>query len=986
MNTRFSEHIRKIKSGKRFAALLLTVAVLAASLAVYTAGNAAADDIEYIKVSPAVDLNSYNLGEKPDFVSLWDLGWRNGSTVATSTVERKSYAPGFERALVTDSEVEEGQGPYNGTPNLSMNVYMPVSAKTDAVMLYIKIPTYGTESLDPWPPYDWSLRCHSISVSQESTGKSGLYSIAGEADLYYLDIKTDEWQKGTLDGNGTFFLPSGFEGYVKFNISEFDGWSNWVSSGFDPNQDYKLDNMQFVFGWLGGQYGSFEIGGIYSVLEDSMAVNMLLDGETVPVPMVKSASAMIANTALGDIGGNVGDEISSDIVAIKDLGYRQGTTAAKAYVAEHTGIIGTNNAIKISSDVAEGEGPDNATPNVSLKTKMNINALYNSAMFYIEIPEYGSSRNWAVRIRAMSALQEGANSGNYLFSDATGMKVEYLEADGEAWKTMTVGDYGTLSLPTGFKGYIKLDLSTATHYNDWVNEYGFDPNKSYTLYDIDFIFAWLGGEYGDFVIGGVYEVVRDTNGIEIELDGNEKVAMTKIVDRHDANVKYTFDWINSGDNAVQSGFFTISDRGYYPGTTAATAIYDDSVNVMTNNRVIRLSAPTAEGQGLMNTTPSVSYFIWSKVAPDCNTIVLYVETPKFDENNSVNWSVKLPAASFQQTGANNGQWLYSDFGGVSFDYLERDGKEWVASNATSEGALLLPNGFKGYIKLHLDTLPNFNSWINNNNFDPEKEYSVNSIDFQLGYLGGNYGDFVIGDIYQITRESNSTKMKLNGTIYDMTTYDADNKKRVEEFTELVNSINGADLSAAVTADAANALYTALADEYKALIDKESLAKLNAVLEAVEIYRPQYLGVKIKAPDSGSAQAMKFGAVIDTAAAAESGYEFVSAGTVIIYELDYGGEAVITTDYAGVTELDTAVSAQDNIVTVTAVLPIENTADYSKNIIARFYAVYKNTATGEEITVYSGDYTFQNGATEANFKSNLIDAAGYFGVSLFGSGT
>lgn len=964
---------------KRLAALLLAVAVLAVSLAVLTLSNALADDIEYIKVKPLESLNGYDLGVKPDTVSLYDLGWRPGTTVATSTVQRRTTAIGFDRALVTTSSVEEAQGPYNGTPCVAFEMYAPISAKTNTVMMYIKIPTYGTESLDPWPPYDWSIRCNSVRVSQEATNSINLYSIAGDADLHYLDIKTDVWQKTSLDTAGTFKLPSGFEGYIKFDISQFDNWSQWKSSGFDPSKDYKLDSMQFVFGWLGGKYGAFEIGGVYSVLEDSFATNLLLEGEDSPIPMVKSADALVANTVLADLKGEAGDEISTDYVKITDLGYRGGKTAAKAYIAEHTGVIGNNNAIRIKTDVAEGEGPNFATPNVSVRPSMNISALNNIAMFYFELPENASGKTWSVRIRALAAVQDGANGGNYLFSDAQGMKFEYLEADGESWESSTVGGFGSLVLPSGFKGYVKLDLSTATHYNDWISKYGFDKTKNFTLREIDFIFGSLGGEYGDFVVGGIYEVVKDTNGIEIELDGAEKVLMTKVLDRHDATIKYDYSWVNVGDDA--SATISVGDRNYYQGKTAATAVFAESTHVIGDHKVIRISAPSEEGINLMNTSPYASIFIWCKVDPECNTFIFYMEAPKFEENGNSPWSVRMTSASFQQSGANNNQWLFSDFKDFSYDYLERDGKAWVSKQADGLGNLTLPNGFKGYIKLHLDTLPNYNTWINNNGFDPEKEYSLNSLDFMFGYIGGNYGDFVLGDFYQITRESTTTKMKIDGTVYDMTTYDSDNKKRVEDFTKLVDSINGTDLAAAVIADEANSIYAALADEYKEMLDKNSVEKLKDILKAVEIYRPKYLGVKIKAPDGG-AQALKFGAVIDTATALESGYEFVSAGTVAIYELEYSGLGLVTSELEGVSVLETDVTAQDNIVTVTAVMPVENFDDYSKYIIARFYAVYKNIETGEEITVYSGDYTYQNGNTEANFKANVIDTAGYFGVSLF----
>ncbi|MBE6727040.1 MAG: hypothetical protein E7562_00150 [Ruminococcaceae bacterium] len=962
---------------KKIIAVLMAACIFAVSLGLHTIFATVAEEPQiHISAKITNSLDGFAIGTQPSFVSISDLGWRNGTTAATATISRKSSAHGSQKTLVLDSEVAEGQGPTNGTPCYGLNTNITVDPETDTFMMYIKLPKIGTYSLDPWPPKTWSVSFNAIQIKQDSTGQAGLRAHGwnsgfGGWKIDFLDINSKGWTSFEMDGNGRITLPGGSEGYLKINMSKCPLFNNWVAGGLNANAEYTVDYLEFVFGWLGGEYGSFDIGAFYTVTDDNDSVMLQLDTDTTPTAMINTVNFIEATLRADVSDKEIGSAVDSSVVSISDLGWRPGTTQATATIGEAKTPVSDNKSIVVSSPVAEGETPNNATPLVSVSTYTKINPSNHAFMMYIETPTYDSSTSWAVRVNGMSYQQEGLQS--WFYSNFNNANYSYLAVDGEEWVEATTDTYSTLALPSGFKGYVKMYLDTA---QSWYSAEGFNRNNEYQLNAIDFVFKSIGGEYGDFVIGGIYQVDRDCNAITMSLNGGEETAMTVYVDRMEATVKYD----NIGD---AYGLITINDLGYRPGKTQATASLGASVSPLSNVQALVIDSAEAEGEGPNYATPAVQFAPWSTIKAESNVFMLYIETPTLPADATVGWTVRLKECSLQQAGANG--WFGSDFANTEYAFLASNGNAWTKSKTDDFGTLKLPSGFKGYLKIYFDTCPHYSNWEKSVGFNPAKDYIINYLTFIFGWLGGEHGQFVIGDTFEVTKDSDATKIKISGgPLTNMTSYEEDNLALLQRFERLIDSIGEIDLGDAAAIDEASAILAQIDPAYAENISIADKLIYDTVSAKVNVYRPSFLGVTIKSPASAT-QAMKFGAAADIATAKTEGYEITGYGMVSILEDDYNGTSLINAETPKAVVLNGTLQTQtDSSLSFTGVYDVSEFKNYGKKVITRAYVTYYNSDTNQEYTVFNGVYEYKDGSTDQSFKCSVMDAALYFGVSVMGN--
>ncbi len=963
---------------KKLTAFLTAVCVFVVSIGLHTFFATVADDVDtHISAKITNSLDGLAIGVQPDSVTINDLGWRQGTTTAKALIARKSAAHGSQKTLSFNSEVAEGQGPYNGTPQYGIKTNITIDPNTDTFMMYIKTPTIGTYSLDPWPPKDWSVSFNAIQIKQDSTGQANLRAHGYNGgfsgwEIEFLDINSKGWTSFKMDGNGRITLPGGSEGYMKISMADCPLFNSWVVGGLNANAEYTVDYLEFVFGWVGGEYGSFDIGGFYTVTEDNDSVMLQLDTDTTPTAMINTVN-FIEATLRADVNDKeIGSAVDSSIVSVSDLGWRPGTTQATAKVGDAVTPVSNNKSIVISTPVAEGEGPNNATPRVSLSTYTKINPKNHAFMMYIETPTYSSTKTWGLRISGMSYQQEGMAA--WFYSNFNNASYSYLSADGEAWVEATTDANSTLFLPSGFKGYVKMYLDTP---ESWYSAEGFDRNKEYLLNSIDFVFSYIGGEYGDFVIGGIYQVERDCNAITMSLNGGEETAMTIYVDRMEASVKYD----SIGD---AKALVSISDLGYRPGKTAATVSLGESVSPLSGVGSMVVSSNDEEGEGPNNATPYVNFSPWTKIKAGVNVLMLYIETPTIPADASVNWTVRLKDCSLAQEGIVSG-WFGSELNNTEYAYLSSNGNAWTKDVTDAFGTLKLPSGFKGYLKIYFDTCPRYNEWINNLGFDPSADYVINYISFIFGWLGGKHGDFVIGDTFAVTKDSDATKIKLSGgPLTNMTSYEADNLVLLQRFERLMNSVGEIDLGDAAIIDEASAILSKMDPTYLGNISIVDKLVYDVVSNKVNVYRPAFIGATIKSPAS-EVQGLKFGAEVDITTANAEGYNISGYGMVAILETEYDGTTLINLDTPNVSVLPGALIEQtDTTLKFAGVFDVNEFKNYGKNVIVRSYVTYQNSDTNDEYTVYNGVYEYKDGTTEQSFKCSVMDAALYFGVSVMGN--
>ena len=1203
---------------KRIISLVLSLTLL---LSTFGTTNVIADTAEVtscIKARIGMNFDSYGIGVKPDCVDPTDLGWRNGTSIATATVARGSNAVGFSKTISFDSPVREGQGPFNGTPCLIFQPNMRIDHNTNMFMIYVKTPEIGTESPDPYPPYNWAVRIDYIKIRQgdkEFDGNS--WGNLVDPDIEYLSTEGTKWVSSKVDDLGTLYIPSGFEGYIKFHLDTTTAYSAWKDNGFETYNDFDLTMFNVVFGWLGADYGSYEIGGIYAITEDNNSTSLLLEGEEFPDELSKAPSAIEA-TALLDIDSyESGEKVADDLVEIVDGNPSSGSIDAeditvsdmkgwnwinkdgsnltnvtyivdesldqaasslvpdrefgswsgsyvvksksndltgpvagktvekfnlqwahvpvdkstdtlmfyvelpdysksnadwalglngfalndswanmngvckysylsvdsdewveatmvsigadmqafkalpsgfKGYVrlnfnnfdywssidlnsdyklenmtfllnsiggecgnlifggifytlsnnangtvmdvngnkfilsegqssgsgnTEPTKLTATigeaavpnykNKSIVITSPVAEGNGVNGYSPKATLKLNGEVKNGSQILMLYVECPKIpsGASTNWSFAVPQITYTQNDKT----FTSKFDVAKYAYLESDGEEWKTEKSTSGSLLTLPSGFKGYIKLYLGSISTF-----EGTYDFSKDYVINTIDFLFNYIGGESGAFVIGNVYYITKDNKSITMKLNGGQEVAMTNIVDCMHIAQRYDFSSSEIGADAVSTGLVSVSQHeGWRPGSSHLTATFGESIDVLSDNKTICFNSPVAEGEGPNNAAPYACIWTWSKISSRCNTFMLYIEAPKFSEMSNVNWSLRLTGMSFQQDGISN--WFFANFNNAEFAYLESDSNEWIKSKSDGNGTLKLPNGFKGYIKLYIDTVGEYGNWSSSVGFDASKDYQLNSLDFLFGFIGGEYGAFKVGSLYEISKESEKTLAKFNGEICEMTTYRKDNENRVKEFKEIIDDLGSIDIEDAVSVSRAENILRNTADEYKEKIDEKYLNDFKNAKAKTEKYRPSFLGVTLK-PAGSEEQAIKVGSQASTAAAKSEGYTVKSCGTVFIFTADLNDKLDLTADTVKSVVVETQPENNNSECNYTAVYEIPDSSDYGKQISARTYITYYNAALDKEITVWNSVYTFSDGSESQAIQCSLLDAATYFGVSLY----
>lgn len=946
--------------GKKIIALLLAVMLLVASLGIQAIFTASASE-DYIETVITNSFESYEIGKQPANFKIVDnkSGQRPENSKATAIVKAGSGGVGQDKTIVVDSPVAEGQGPVCANPEIQYTTDIELKGNVNTFITYLKTPQIGFTTDAKYPPNNWSVALFVLNVEQAATGfnqKALYYNGAfNNFKVQGLAKGETEWKTYKFDESSHLLLPSGFEGYIKIDIKNCGIYNDWLDKGFDPTKDAKVTNLTIDFGWLGGEYGSFEIGGFYTVLTDSNSAN---------IKVVDSIQTNLS-VDLSNIPDN--SNISSDIVSISGGSQTVAKLGSAAtYNFDHKSIV-------ISSAVVE-------SPVVTLKSNANVASSQNVYMIYVKTPAVKTGEEWALAISELSYAQ-GGKVFSSKFNNAT---YSYLANDAAGWSTAKTDADGKLKFSKTFTGYIRLYLNTA---ETWTDVENFDKNKDYTLSSIKFTTNHLGGEYGDFIIGGSYSVKRDFDSLLLSVNDSESKAMLDPdINVFELKSAFKTSGITAGAQIASTDISITNNRTTTTLHTKTT--YGENISRLTSNKAYVFSSTTAEGMGISNTAYPVATIknLSVNINAGVDKMIMYMKSPAYQTGSSAGY-YPIPFRLYQITAKQDGVSgnLVAIAGKIKISYMSKDSDTWKEFTTGNNGDMYLPQDFEGYVKVDFSQLKN--KWSTSNaQFNPNKNFKVTAITIQIGHIGGKYGDLKFGDFFEVVKDSASTRAKLDGAAaVDMVVIENPNDALIRKFTNEVNSIGEIDIADADVLEKATQFLESIEEEFVAKIDADVMAKYNEAVKKFALYAPTIIGTKIKTPEflnsDYSNQALKLGVKFDETAALAAGYEVDSFGTVFIYGDNLAGTNLTTSTQGAVSKVGLKTETEGNVTEFTSTFDVTSLANFNKTVVARAYVVYKNSQTNEKVTVWNSNYVYSDGHSEILFQCSVMDVALSNGISF-----
>lgn len=293
-----------------------------------------------------------------------------------------------------------------------------------------------------------------------------------------------------------------------------------------------------------------------------------------------------------------------------------------------------------------------------------------------------------------------------------GSEYQYFELGASSWSTGTVTENNVLSFNDSFKGFVKLSLSA---------NLGAGSNSKPDYFQLSV--KSLGGAAGSVVLGPLFNVTEDGNSTVIEVPDEYKPSPIEAKPTPNA---YTFHPL--GSVKVSEVFPTNLTSAKGAKLTCGT------------EKVAASSAANAGSFGFYIRPESNTKEKWF----DTDSIIMYVKT---DAANEI-----CPRIA----DAASGSWWRELIAGTDYQYLEKGSNEWKTATVKSvtvddatKGVIEFDKAFDGYIKFNIVT--NFNI--------------SNATKFRYFYvypkaLGGQYGSVTIAPIFSVTKDSNSTQIKV----------------------------------------------------------------------------------------------------------------------------------------------------------------------------------------------------------------------------------
>ncbi|MBO5200160.1 MAG: hypothetical protein J6B93_02655 [Clostridia bacterium] len=422
-----------------------------------------------------------------------DLGWASQAPQATATnadklecsvsskYSVKLSAPRNEGIRVTGTP---------STPSLAHNNVWADATGAEAVIIQVKMPrehAAGAGSV---------LRVQINGFYNNASYE--WFCIQANTKYWTLGVDDSAWTAHTIssyDYAGFLTLPSGFEGYIAFELPA-------TMQGASTASIYAAS---LAPGAIGPDYGDFYYGGIYCAKQFNKAVKGKTAAMAEAVPMTLEAPIDGPAWESGEWNSlqitkpfkraKDANEPVASTLALLDKGWGAPSKATMSYTDILDNTVAAKTAIKLSSDIEEGYAAQTTFPYIKFNTPIDMTEC-KYLLLQLKTPELTDSTAASqFRFVELNYTLNGVDGGTG--GDWSGATYYYLTKKGNEWVDGTMGGYGTVTLPTGFEGYVLIDLSTIVG-NGQVN--------NFTVRNFEIRPGAFGAGYGDFVLGGVYGV------------------------------------------------------------------------------------------------------------------------------------------------------------------------------------------------------------------------------------------------------------------------------------------------------------------------------------------------------------------------------------------------------------------------------------------------------------------------------------------------
>ena len=443
--------------------------------------------------------------------------------------------------------------------------------------------------------------------------------------------------------------------------------------------------------------------------------------------------------------------------------------------AEGITIIGDQKSVVIDSSIGEGYANESGKtyPEFALSCGWgNLDTATQDIIFYIELPATSSS----IRLGGVTC-----NSWSF-WAAPSGMEYQYLAMDSYTWVDGTVSTEGnkTLELPQGFQGYVRLKINTANNADSF-------PDTTLTVQNFTFQCDRFGGENGALKIGGVWFASKE-DYIKIRVGEGKTVKMTNAEAPDYANWDYMSAVIPAQESEeidAASSMVTIGDDPAWAGISSqATMKAAEGITLIGDQKSVVIDSPI--GEGYFNESGKTYPLFdvncgWGSLNTATQDIMFYVELPAVSSGLRIN-SITCNGWSFWAAPA-----------GMQYQYLAMDSNTWVDGTISTEGnkTLDLPQGFKGYVRLKVNTAENAANF-------PDTTLTVQSFGFQCDRFGGENGALKLSGVWFVSKEEYMAIQVGEGNPVKMTNAEFPDNSPLDYITGIAPAKEGAEVGAAST--------------------------------------------------------------------------------------------------------------------------------------------------------------------------------------------
>ncbi len=207
----------------------------------------------------------------------------------------------------------------------------------DTFMMYVEVPEHTASTA--------ALKMEYTMIQQSG---AQVWLNPAQAIYEYMDVKEGVWKKAQAGGNGELTdIPSGFKGYLKFDIKTYNGYVHNASAvSFDLSKPYYINCVQLSVNHIGGENNPFIAGAWYSVFGDANSY-MFLNAVVGITTCAKEIIGDINADGLVDAGDLTDTRLA--LLGISGIG----DFKARRFDAHNDGVFNVKDLVAIKKLIAE---------------------------------------------------------------------------------------------------------------------------------------------------------------------------------------------------------------------------------------------------------------------------------------------------------------------------------------------------------------------------------------------------------------------------------------------------------------------------------------------------------------------------------------------------------------------------------------------------------------------------------------------------------